>query len=492
MPYDRAHSYQAALVMTATSTAKIPQATFGTLFVPCEDTELIKCLGEEIGWRIVYFRKHKEIYFIFDEQMTHTVDFATNPLPYIDAAAILFTGDAKFQAEELARLMGLNIVLRKCSPSLSLSDRRWLDGLAVHRFGDMLEELHNGQVELGQLRSTIDRLRTNFSLIENYLYQRDTPLLRKIWRSPYRSGRNIDVTTRLVRKLPCSPWGLTRIQLWIVTPAHISDQPLTVKLNTVGCHEALSTWTVTPAQCDYRSGWLSFDLAESLSLFGDALALEIVGKGWQVGGSVPWLIEDDGVKTIDGPAVRVYATLPGTRGPRGLPLPIDDRSRIRLYEHDLSRARAVAIPAGLNFRPVDTTSRGLTVHPVANMVMVAKIEDACPPNACCAILKVYHAHADGDSFLVSLTIGDQIGSDKHDEAEIFDIRLESGVVNEIGPVDVGGWIKVEAGQYASIIFNLNRSTKIQSLQIMTRAASYERTNLAWATVTSVEFVIDDE
>lgn len=473
----------------------MPETTFGTILVPDEALELSRAMLDAGGWRTVAFSQAGHGFDMVHNGNAGFVDFASAPLPVVDAAAILFTEPTAAQAEALAEAFGRPIERRLIAAPPTPADRAWLNDLAVARFGDMLEELTQGQAENAILRAEIDELRTKFALLETYLHRHDVPPLRKIWHAPFREKACLDTSVPFVAALPCSPWGLTRLQLWIVSAPGDSDACLEVQLKAADSREIVADWSISPAQTDHRSGWLSFDLETSLCFYGRPLELAISGAGWRLGASAPWLVPDgsrDGARTFAGPAVRVYATLPGIRGPHGLPLPTDDRRRCWLLGEELAKARALAVPPDLSFPPVIFNANGLVVHPVADMMMVAIINDGCPPQARLARLAIRHDHMEGDPFLVTLAPATRSDEIPDAEPDGHAPRVaEAGVESGIGPVPSGTWVRLDAGARACITFVLEPSSRHRMLQIATRPAEMQRVDLAWATVSSVEFVLVD-
>ena len=467
-------------------------SVFGTLLVPAEAREIERELKQTRGWRVVTFARVGAGFEIAFGGRTSYVDFAASAFPFLDAAAILFTDQTQSQATALVEAAGLPIRERQVAPSLTRDDFVWLDDLASGRFGDMLEELNHSQAEAAAMRIKIDEMRTSFALLEGYLHRHDVPPLRKIWHAPYRDGARLDVSVPFTATLPCSSWGLTRLQLWVVAAPGGPGQSLQVELEAADTHEVIGRWSMAPAQLDHRTGWVPFDLETSLSTYGQPLRLTVSGPGWTLGASAPWLAPDgtDGdVAIFAGPATRVYATLPGVRGPQGIPLPIDDRRRRWLLDKELATARALAKPAGLEFSPVSRNDRGLLVHPVAQCAIVATIDGAFPALAVAAHLSILHGHIDGEPFLVTLTPG------REPDAPPGDVpppRAEdAGIITEIGPVAAGSWVRVDASALARITFAIESSATARPLYIATRAADGEKCDLAWAIVTSLEFVLAD-
>ena len=498
------------------------------MLIPRDACDLARALSDIGGWRTALFSFAEEGFDVVHDGCSAFVNFASAPLPFLDSVAILFTEATAKEAEAFADMFGQPIQRRQVSSPLTSADRTWLNNLVAVRFGELLAELTDGQAENAALRARIDDLRTKYNLLEMYLLRHDVPPLRKVWHAPFREGANLSTSVPFVAALPCSSWGLTRLQLWLVGAPLGGTECLAVQLKATDSREILANWSILPEQTDYRSGWISFDLEESLSFYGRSLEIKISGTGWQIGLSAPWVVAEDsldGARSFCGPAIRAFATLPGIRGPQALLLPVDDRRRIWLLGEELARARPLVVPPNLGFLPVSYNADGLVVHPVSGMTMVAIIDGGCPPHTGLAHLSIRHGHTQGSPFLVTLlpqdlgtaSVGETITDSLHFSEMAEELRselrptsfghdgggilrsdavcapqsLQAGVTKEIGPLPSGSWVRIAAGAQARIAFLLEPLSQDRALWIATRPAEMELTNLAWATVLSVEFVLPD-
>ena len=465
------------------------QIFFGTLLVPSLAHDLERDLHELNGWRVATFTPSGAGYQVAFAGWVGYVDFATAPFPSLDVAAILFDEETSMQARVLADAYGIRVDVRQVETSLGAADRIWLNDLAVRRFSDMLEELAVSQAAAAAMRRQIDEMRTGFSMLETYLHRHDVAPLRRIWHAPYRECTDLDLTIPFAAALPLSSWGLTRLELWIVGASPISS--LVVELIADDTHEVIASWSLSPSQVDFRSGWISFDLERSLATYGQPLRFAVSGEGWRLGGSAPWIIahsSNGDIVTTTGPAMRVYATLPGISGPQGIAVPTDDRRRLRILSKEFTTARALSVPSDIDFSPVSPTDNGLLVHPVENALMVAVLDNACPAQTVVARMSILHGHTEGEPFLVTLTPGTDFLADTEEPPLRAD---EAGVIHELGPVPAGTWVRLDAGAIAHVTFSISPLPRVRDLHIATRSAPNRPPDLAWATVTGLEFVLAD-